>query len=582
MAKSGHDAYVSTVSRSPGSVVAKDRTLLAAGVTHGTESPAAGAPGLWRRAVAWVSALAVLVLVATAWFVGARIQSPSQAAARATPPEPSVLTAPVELRVLSTTVIARGDVAAVTSVVVGLPSSVTLDPVVTGVFVRPGDEVGEGERVVEVSGRPVFVFAGAVPAYREMKPGASGIDVLQLQISLVRLGCAAETDGVFGPATKLCVAAMYFDLGYEPSPSSSTEAADLAAARAAASDTQAAVDAAEVSLASAGEGAVESMVLDAQATVDAARRLLDDAYAARLTGVARAQNDLALAEGDRDRLASDPSTIQADLDAASIAVANAELTLLDVQRSADTAVADAVASLAVAKAKYQEVIEKPDTTAQMEELARAVATRDAAVGALEELERKSGPTVPLGEVVFLPELPAVVQASVDGVGPLDLGTTQSTAGLMTLTVGRLQVNSRASIGDAKLLTVGMDVQLLDETSDTTYPAALLSVDATATAGPDGTQGVALVLEPIDPLPAALAGANLRVTFATATTEAAVLVVPLAAISAGADGRARVDRIAADGTSIEVTVTPGLSADGFVEIRPYEPGALAPGDEVIIG
>jgi hypothetical protein len=530
----------------------------------------------------WVASLAVLGLIAAAWFVGARIQSPSQAAARATPPEPSVLTAPVELRVLSTTVIARGDVAAVTSVVVGLPSSVTVDPVVTGVFVEPGDHVVEGERLVEVSGRPVFAFVGAVPAYRELKPGASGVDVRQLQNGLVRLGCAAETDGVFGPATKLCVAALYLDLGYAPLRSSPTEAADLAAARVTISDTQAAVDAAEVLLATAGEGAAESTVLDAKAAADAARRLLDDANAARLTGAARAQNDLALARAERDRLALDPSTSQADLDAASIAVSNAELTLLDVQRSADTAVADASASLGVAKARYGEVIEEPDITAQVKELARAVAAYESAVAAMEELDRTTGTTVPLGEVVFLPELPALVEASVDVVGPVDLGTTQSTTGLMRLTTGLLQVNSRASIADAKLLSVGMDVEVLDETSDTTYQARLSSIDPTPTTGPDGTPGVALAMEPVEPLPAALAGANLRVTFATATTSAPVVVVPLAALSAGADGRARVDKRAADGRRIEVAVTPGLSADGFVEVRPNEPGALAAGDEVIIG
>ncbi|MEK7425621.1 MAG: hypothetical protein AAB131_17480 [Actinomycetota bacterium] len=469
-----------------------------------------------------------------------------------------------------------------TSVVVGLPSSVTIDPVVTGVFVEPGDVVVEGERVVEVSGRPVFAFSGAVPAFREMVPGASGVDVRQLQDGLVRLGCPAETDGVFGQATKLCVAALYLDLGYEPLLSSPTEAVDFAAARATASDTQAAVDAAEVSLDAAGKGAAESTVLDAKAVVDAARRRLDDANAARLTGVARAQNDLASAAAERDRLASDPLADQAELDAASIAVSNAGLTLLDVQRSADTAVADASASLGVARARYNEVIAEPDTTAQVKELARAVAVHESAVAAMEELERASGPTVPAGEVVFLPELPALVEASVDAVGPVDLATTQSTTGLLTLTIGQLQVNSRASIADAKLLSVGMDVEVLDETSDTAYQARLSSIDRTPTSGPDGAPGVALVLEPVKPLPAALAGANLRVTFATATTDVPVLVVPLAAISAGADGRARVDKLAVDGSPFEVTVTPGLSADGFVEVSPNEPGALAAGDEVIIG
>ncbi|MGB8861754.1 MAG: hypothetical protein WCC60_21040 [Ilumatobacteraceae bacterium] len=469
-----------------------------------------------------------------------------------------------------------------TSVVVGLPSSVTIDPVVTGVFVEAGDDVLEGQRLVEVSGRPVFAFAGAVPAFREMMPGASGVDVRQLQDGLVRLGCPAETDGVFGPATKLCVAALYLDLGYEPLPSSPTEAADLAAARATASDTQAAIAAAESSLDAAGEGAAESTVLDAKAAVDAARRLLDDAIAARLTGVARAQNDLALVAAERDRLASDPVAGQAELDAASIAVSNAELTLLDVQRSADTAVADASARLGVAGARYNEAIAEPDTTAQVKELARVVAAHESAVAAMEELERTSGPTVPVGEVVFMPELPALVEASVDAVGPVDLATTQSTTGLMTLTIGRLQVNSRASVADAKLLSEGLDVEVLDETSDTAYKARLSSIDPTPTTGPDGAPSVALVLEPIEPLPAALAGANLHVTFATATTEAPVLVVPLAAMSAGADGRARVDKLAVDGRPIEVTVTPGLSADGFVEVSPDAPGALAAGDEVIIG
>jgi hypothetical protein len=535
-----------------------------------------------RRVLAWVAALTVLALVATAWFLGARIQSPSQAAARATPPTPTVLTAPVEYRVLSTTLITRGDVAAATSMVVGLPTSVTIDPVVTGMFVEPGDYVVEGERVVEVSGRPVFAFAGAVPAYREMKPGASGVDVRQLQDGLVRLGCPAETDGVFGPATKTCVEELYLDLGYRPSLSSPTEASDLVAARVAVSDTQATLDVALVSLATASKGASEATVLDAKAAVDAARRLVDDADAARRTGVARAQNDLALATTERDLFASDPASSQSDLSAASVAVSNAELTLLDVQRSADAAVANASESLDVAKARYSEVIEMPDTTAEANELARAVAAHESAVAALAELDRLSGPTVPLGEVVFLPELPARVEASVDAVGPVDVATTRTTTGLMTLTTGLLHVTGRANVSDVKLLSAGMDVEVLDEVSDTRYQTRLSNIATTPTIGADGTPSFLLVLTPKEPLPAELAGANVRVTFATATTKGPVLVVPLAAISAGADGQARIDTITADGIVVKVGVTPGPSADGYVAVLPNEPGAISRGDKVIIG
>jgi hypothetical protein len=59
-------------------------------------------------------------------------------------------------------------------------------------------------------------------------------------------------------------------------------------------------------------------------------------------------------------------------------------------------------------------------------------------------------------------------------------------------------------------------------------------------------------------------------------------VPLAAVSAGADGQARVDVVGANGKATQVNVTAGLSADGFVEITPVEPGAIKQGDLVVVG
>ena len=124
-----------------------------------------------------------------AWVVGSRVRSADQAAAEAAPPPRSVVTVPVELRVLSSTVITRGLVAPVvsTAVIGPLPSS-GAQGTVTGVFVKVGDSVTEGARVVEVAGRPVFVLVGAVPAYRSLRPGMVGADVRQLQEALARVG----------------------------------------------------------------------------------------------------------------------------------------------------------------------------------------------------------------------------------------------------------------------------------------------------------------------------------------------------------------------------------------------------------
>ena len=63
----------------------------------------------------WMWLLALLVLAASSglsWWLGARSQSPEQAAARAEPPPASWITAPVEERVLASTVVMRGDVRA--------------------------------------------------------------------------------------------------------------------------------------------------------------------------------------------------------------------------------------------------------------------------------------------------------------------------------------------------------------------------------------------------------------------------------------------------------------------------------------
>ena len=80
----------------------------------------------------------------------------------------------------------------------------------------------------------------------------------------------------------------------------------------------------------------------------------------------------------------------------------------------------------------------------------------------------------------------------------------------------------------------------------------------------------------------LIGARVRLTLEAAVTARPVLTVPVAAIIAADRGRpARVMRIVS-GRRVRVAVFTGPMADGLVAVQPARPGALRPGDRVLIG
>ncbi|WAU79283.1 peptidoglycan-binding protein [Streptomyces sp. Qhu-G9] len=172
-----------------------------------------------KRAVAALAAGAVVLAGAAVW-TSTFVKSPAQAAADAGPPARDVLTAPVERRVLSDTVVTRGAVSASQTVdiaPVGAALADSATPVVTKVMVRSGQTFKAGRVLVEISGRPVFALPGKLPVYRDLKPGTHGNDVRQLQEALRTLGHSTGTDtpGTFGPGTKQAVAALYAAIGYE-------------------------------------------------------------------------------------------------------------------------------------------------------------------------------------------------------------------------------------------------------------------------------------------------------------------------------------------------------------------------------
>ncbi|MFF5281936.1 peptidoglycan-binding protein [Streptomyces sp. NPDC013171] len=208
-------------------------------VADSSRTPGGDAGGArMNRRRFWVAALVAGAVALTGAGVAATafIRSPAQVAADAEPPPQDVLIARVENRVLAETVVLRGTVAAGQSIQVA-PVSAGGEggaaPVITKVSVKSGDAVRSGKVLLEISGRPVFVLRGSLPVYRDLKPGATGDDVRQLQDALDALGHGRGGDerGTFGPGTKNAVEEFYSSIGYDPKPAVDDDGAAVDGAR---------------------------------------------------------------------------------------------------------------------------------------------------------------------------------------------------------------------------------------------------------------------------------------------------------------------------------------------------------------
>jgi peptidoglycan hydrolase-like protein with peptidoglycan-binding domain len=159
------------------------------------------------------------------------VKSPQQLAADTHAPKASVLSAVVERRVLTQTVVLRGTVAAGQTIdVTAAITQGASKAVVTGLSVKAGQRIRAGAVLGEISGRPLIALAGILPAYRDIPPGGKGPDVKQVQAALRGLGYAvSDTSGVFGTSTQAAVKKLYTDRGYDAPPGGTQVAAPSSA-----------------------------------------------------------------------------------------------------------------------------------------------------------------------------------------------------------------------------------------------------------------------------------------------------------------------------------------------------------------
>ncbi|MDR1187917.1 MAG: hypothetical protein LBK95_10760 [Bifidobacteriaceae bacterium] len=211
-----------------------------------------------------------------------------------------------------------------------------------------------GEPLLEIEGNPVFLLHGAIPLWRDLGAGMSGIDVDTLRAALVELGYSAGNTAAATPydaALAGAIDAMYAKGGY-PAPSTrpdSIKARDeanqeLAAAREA-------LAAAEQALRQARQGPGKKDLTDANNAIAAAKRALSAAQGC--TAQQRADSpepggpcDVAAAREALDSAEAGKADLTAPMDASaeSAAVASAQTSLTAAQLKADQAALSTVGS----------------------------------------------------------------------------------------------------------------------------------------------------------------------------------------------------------------------------------------------
>ena len=255
-------------------------------VAEGEEAPRSGTSQVagWgrvfrRNRALWIGAVVALAALIGGLLVGTFVLAPASAGGKA--PKPGLITAPVEFGPLSNDVTLRADVGYADAVDVTIDTStVSGAAVVTGQVPAEGATLSSLSIALEVVGRPVIVLPGELPAYRSLRHGVSGPDVLQLKQALSAVGIdpGDMASNILDEDATAAIAQLYAQAGYPaPSPGEGVEESYRAA--------QESVRSAETALRSA-----RRQLEAAAQTPDADQGALEDAVDAARSQLGSAEN----------------------------------------------------------------------------------------------------------------------------------------------------------------------------------------------------------------------------------------------------------------------------------------------------
>ncbi|MGI9008532.1 MAG: peptidoglycan-binding protein [Streptosporangiaceae bacterium] len=185
--------------------------------------------------------------------------------------------------------------------------------------------------------------------------------------------------------------------------------------------------------------------------------------------------------------------------------------------------------------------------------------------------------LPMSEVVFIPAKSALVVA----IGART-GRPAGAGPLVTLTTGPPYVTGSLTAHQAALARPGMAARIVSAIPPVTARGTVTRIGPLPAVGGAPPGGFPVLVRSQRRLPQHLVGASVRLTIEAPVTASPVLTVPAAAIIAGRPGQpARVIKLSG-GPRAAVAVRTGPSAAGLVAVQSVRPGALGPGDHVLIG
>ena len=326
-----------------------------------------------RSLVAGGMGVVVLAATGAGWVAASRVKSPAQIAAKTAAPEASLITFPVEKRVLSSDLIVRGTVRYSDPILVTLAPSL-LRPGIQLVSAPPtkGLKLSEGDVALVVSGRPVFAVVGASPGYRDLGPGSSGVDVQQLEAMLAQKGFdPGPADGAFDAATSAAVAKWYRSAGYSPFGATEAQQAALRQAETALSQATDRLLLARQSELVNRKGVKPADIADAKAGIVAANAAIVSAQSTTERDAFRGQADIGLRQSAIDTanvaledaqrrvdLATKGRNVVTGLPPAILPISQFETSASDAEIALNSAETELISSQAVA-----EVVRKSGETA---------------------------------------------------------------------------------------------------------------------------------------------------------------------------------------------------------------------------
>src|SRR5215469_10498582 len=238
--------------------------------------------------------------------------------------------------------------------------------------------------------------------------------------------------------------------------------------------------------------------------------------------------------------------------------------------TAQKSLSQAQAKLAADEKSHQK---PPVITADKAAVAAAQRQLSQAERALAKARKSTGAEIPMGELVFVPHLPARVLSVAKLGSTVGSGSSRrsgnSGSSAVQLGSGKVTMSGFASVVETRLLRRGMTGTAISDISGSRFGIKITSI-----------KGPRVMFVPTGKLPPNVVGQNVQVSITASKVRS--LIVPVAAVSTAGSGQPYVTVARGQGRTATVSVRLGISSGGLQALAPLHAGALKPGDLVVLG